>query len=317
MLVLAILKIVVRLPDQTWNFNMALNNSPALLLLITGGLLGLTFPLGKLASSASVSPVIWAWLVSAGAGFVLLFFRVLSGNSVSLKSNFIKYYCLSSVCSLVIPNLLIFYVIPKLGSGFTSILFTLSPIFTLAISSIWQVRLPTWLGIVGVGIGFLGAVIVTVTRGELGEPASVFWVLTGMAIPVSLAIGNLYRTVAWPKGADPIELAIGSNLSSAILLFLIAIATAPISEFLQLLTIEKISLMQIVASASMFSVFYRLQYVGGPTYLSQIGYVAAAIALFAGTVFLGERYSTLTWVGAAVIVVGIGFSIAAQRQKSP
>ena len=43
--------------------------------------------------------------------------------------------------------------------------------------------------------------------------------------------------------------------------------------------------------------------VGGPVYLSQIGYVAAAVGLFSGTLFLGERYGLLTWLGAAVIIV--------------
>ena len=65
----------------------------------------------------------------------------------------------------------------------------------------------------------------------------------------------------------------------------------------------------------MFSMFFRLQQIGGPTYLSQIGYVAAGVALLTGTVFLGERYSFLTWMGAAVIVIGIGFGVVAQRQR--
>ncbi len=56
-----------------------------------------------------------------------------------------------------------------------------------------------------------------------------------------------------------------------------------------------------------------LQSVGGPTYLSQIGYVAAAVALLCGTLVFSERYSLLTWFGAAVIVVAIVVSVRAQR----
>ena len=55
----------------------------------------------------------------------------------------------------------------------------------------------------------------------------------------------------------------------------------------------------------MFAFFFRLQAVGGPVYLSQIGYVAAAIGLVAGVLFLGERYQLLTWAGAAVIIAGV------------
>jgi drug/metabolite transporter (DMT)-like permease len=294
---------------------MYLKNSPMWLLLVTGGFLGLNFPLGKLANDASVSPVVWAWLISAGAGMVLFVVLLLSGKRVSLRRNYLKYYVLSSVCSLVVPNILIFTVIPKLGSGFTGILFTLSPIFTLGLSSLWQVHLPTRLGVVGIVVGFAGAIIVTLTRGEVSQPAGLGWILAGLCIPISLAIGNIYRTICWPKGGDPLALSVGSNLTAAMLLFIVAITTGPISAFQGLLVIKEVALAQVIASTIMFSVFFRLQQVGGPTYLSQIGYVAAGVALFAGTLFLGERYSVATWLGAAVIVAGVGFSVVAQQQK--
>ena len=65
----------------------------------------------------------------------------------------------------------------------------------------------------------------------------------------------------------------------------------------------------------MLAFFFRLQAVGGPVYLSQIGYVAAAIALVSGIFFLGERYQLLTWIGAAIIVVGVVMTTKAQMQK--
>jgi hypothetical protein len=46
--------------------------TPAALLLITGTLIGLNFPLGKIAGEAGVSPLIWASLISLGASLVLL-----------------------------------------------------------------------------------------------------------------------------------------------------------------------------------------------------------------------------------------------------
>ena len=55
---------------------------------------------------------------------------------------------------------------------------------------------------------------------------------------------------------------------------------------------------QVASASAMFVFFFRLQAVGGPVYLSQIGYVGAAVGLFSGTLFLGERYQLLTWLGA-------------------
>ena len=71
---------------------------------------------------------------------------------------------------------------------------------------------------------------------------------------------------------------------------------------------------QMASASAMFAFFFRLQAVGGPVYLSQIGYVAAAVGLFAGIVFLGERYSALTWAGALIIAAGVAMTTRAQRQ---
>lgn len=290
-------------------------NSPALLLIMTGSLLGLTFPLGKLASEASITPVVWAWLIAAGSATVLLIVHLLSGNKLTLNKRYLKYYALLAVCSLVVPNVLIFTVIPELGAGFTGILFTLSPIFTLALSSLWRVKVPNWLGVIGIVVGLIGATIVTLTRGEAGQPAGLIWILAGLCIPVSLAVGNIYRTTGWPKGASAFELAIGINITAAIQLFIVILVTSDASAILDILLIKKLAIAQVIGSSAMFSIFFRLQQVGGPSYLSQIGYIAAGVALLAGTLFLDERYSMITWIGAGVIVLGIGFSIVAQRSQ--
>ena len=65
----------------------------------------------------------------------------------------------------------------------------------------------------------------------------------------------------------------------------------------------------------MFVFFFRLQVVGGPVYLSQIGYVGAAVGLISGTLFLGEHYQWLTWLGAAIITIGIVMTTKAQEPE--
>ncbi len=111
-------------------------------------------------------------------------------------------------------------------------------------------------------------------------------------------------------------LAIGNKIASAIILSVILLLSSQASALFYLLAIKEVALIQALAAASMFSLFFRLQQVGGPTDLSQISYVAAGVALLTGTLFFGEQYSHITWVGAGVIVVGIILSIVAQSQNS-
>ena len=61
----------------------------------------------------------------------------------------------------------------------------------------------------------------------------------------------------------------------------------------------------------MFVFFFRLQAVGGPVYLSQIGYVAAAGDPGTCSSANAMRFS---WLGAAIIVVGVFLTTKAQKR---
>ena len=73
-------------------------------------------------------------------------------------------------------------------------------------------------------------------------------------------------------------------------------------------------LAQLVVSTAMFLMFFRLQQIGGPTYLSQIGYVAAAVGLLMGVFYFGETYPLAVWAGAGIVAIGIAISTLAQRR---
>jgi drug/metabolite transporter (DMT)-like permease len=287
------------------------------LLVVTGGLLGLTLPFGKLATAAGVPAMVWAFVISLGAGGVLLCALLLRRQSIRLTPHKLRYFFTTAAVSYAAPNLLMFSAIPRLGAGYTGIMFTLSPVITLVFSILLRVRRLNMVGIVGIAVGFVGAVMVAVTRGEAGQPAELFWVAMGLLIPVSLAAGNIYRTVDWPEGTGPIELAVGSHLASAAML-LIGILTLQGGSALSLLgAVPLVVVAQVASASAMFAFFFRLQAVGGPVYLSQIGYVAAAIGLFSGTIFLGEHYQLLTWAGAVIITAGVFITTKAQSQKLP
>ncbi|PDQ18810.1 EamA family transporter [Mesorhizobium sanjuanii] len=286
------------------------------LLVVTGGLLGLTLPFGKLATAAGVPAMVWAFVISFGAGGVLLCALLLRGQRIWLTPHKLRYFFVTAAVSYALPNLLMFSAIPHLGAGYTGIMFTLSPVITLVFSILLGVRRPNLLGVAGIAVGFIGAVMVAVTRGEAGQPADFLWVAAGLLIPVSLAVGNIYRTVDWPEGTGPIELAAGSHLASAVMLFAGIMVLLGAGAFGSLGGVPLVSVAQMASAATMFAVFFRLQAVGGPVYLSQIGYVAAAVGLFAGTIFLGERYQFLTWAGAAITVAGVFITTRAQRQTT-
>ena len=287
--------------------------SPALLLLAVGTLLGLNFPLGKLAQAAQVPAVLWAALISLGASSLLGAWLLLRRRPVVCDAQHARYFVITALVSYALPNLLVLAAMAHLGSGPTAMMFTLSPLFTALLSRLAGLRAPARLEYWGIAIGFAGALLVALARGEAGRPAAWLWVGVGLLIPLLLALGNVYRSLDWPPRADGTWLAVGSHGVAALLLLALCALTGAWRGLPALAGVPWLAAAQVAAAVLMFPLFFRLQALGGPVLLSQIGTVGAGVGVAVGAGLLGERYPPLVWGGVALIALGIGLTGWARR----
>ena len=287
--------------------------SPALLLLAVGTLLGLNFPLGKLAQAAQVPAVLWAALISLGASSLLGAWLLLRRRPVVCDAQHARYFVITALVSYALPNLLVLAAMAHLGSGPTAMMFTLSPLFTALLSRLAGLRAPARLEYWGIAIGFGGALLVALARGEAGRPAAWLWVGVGLLIPLLLALGNVYRSLDWPPRADGTWLAVGSHGVAALLLLALCALTGAWRGLPALAGVPWLAAAQVTAAVLMFPLFFRPQALGGPVLLSQIGTVGAGVGVAVGAGLLGERYPPLVWGGVALIALGIGLTVWARR----
>lgn len=283
---------------------------PVGLLLWCGMLLGVAFPLGKVAAEAGVSPVMWSLLVSVGASVSLLPMLLAKGLLTRPRGQMLRYVVISGLVSFAGINLMIFGLVPKVGAGQVGMMFALSPVATLALSLVFGMKAPNALGIAGIGVGLVGALMVAFGRG--GVDGTWLWSLVALSIPVVLAAGNVYRSLDWPEGAHPMALAFWAHLVAVVALLAVQVfqeGAVPLATFAE---VPVAVVVQLIAAALTFPAYFRLQKIGGPVLLSQIGYVAAALGLLGAVVVLGERYGLVSWIGAGVTAVGIALTIAAQ-----
>ena len=147
-----------------------------------------------------------------------------------------------------------------------------------------------------------------------------FWP-AGQALMQSLQQQDAFGTSVEWVGLDNFrallddETYLASFQTTAVFSLLVAVlGLGQVGSFATLADVPWLVLLQGASAAAMFAFYFRLQAVGGPVYLSQIGYVAAAIGLGAGVLFLDEHYRLLTWLGAAIIVLGVIMTTKAQSQ---
>ena len=286
-------------------------NRPLVLLLITGLAFGCNFPLGKLAVAAGVNPALWAAVICLGAGIAVGVAARLFETADGAVPGLYRYAAISAVISNVIPLVLTFAAIPHIGSGLAAILVATSPVTTAILSMALRVRPPSPLGLAGIAVGLAGAVTIIIARNAGFGAGETRWLLLAALIPVFLGAGNVYRTVGWPRGAGPMRLGSTINLAAVLPLAALAWATGGLN-LAPLAAIPAIVASQLMASTVMYLTFFRLQAVGGPTYLSQIGYVGAAVGVGIGVSLLGERYPPMVWAGIAVVALGIALTTLAQ-----
>lgn len=294
---------------------MTLLQSPGVLLALVGALLGLNFPLGKLAAAAGVPTLLWTTLVAASAALVLGVVLLVGRRGIKLNAHHLRYFLITAIISNALPNSLVFAAIPYIGSGLTSILVSLSPLLTLLLSVLVGLKRPRRLEVIALAVGLIGGLLVVSGRGEAGRPAEIAWLIAGLTIPLMLACGNVYRTVDWPKNTDTLWLAVGTNLAAAIILLVATLATLGPGSLAALGKAPGVALAQVVVSPLFYSLYFQLQRVGGPVTLSQSGTVAAAVSVGVGTLLLGERYLGVVWLGVVVIAVGIALTVIDKMRK--
>lgn len=302
------------------------------LLLICGTLIGINFPLAKIALAQSISPVVWVFLVSLGsaigAGIVLVVSSIKATRSfvhqdtsatnsrhedIWPKGQTLRYVLIAGPLTFAVPNLLGFSVLPHTGAGYAGLMFALSPVATLALSALFGLKTPGLLGLSGIATGMVGALLISYARLDDQAAPATFWILLALSLPLVLAAGNVYRTLEWPTRARPDLLAFWSYLFASLSYLLVAMLFEGSDMFLALAQVPALAAIQVTAALALAPFLFRLQQIGGPIMLSQMGYIAAAVSLALSTLFLNEHYSLITWGGAAVISIGIGMTIWANR----
>lgn len=288
---------------------------PLSLLLATGALLGISTNLAKLAAEAGLNPLAFlAWSV-VGAAVVLMGISAFRHRLPPLTGRAAEYYMVAGFVGVAAPNLLFFAAIPHIGAGFVALTISLPPLLTylgaLALG-MEQFRARRALGVV---LALSGAALLAVLK--LSQPdADTLWIAAALLGSVLLAVGNLYRTARWPKGATPDELAPGMLAASALMLLAVGVFVGvfpgtPSGFSLTVPTSRAAPLLLIVAQTVTFSLqfllFFVLQQRGGPVYLSLLGSVGAIVGVPIAVLLLGEAVPQGLALGGTLIALGIGF----------
>ena len=198
------------------------------------------------------------------------------------------------------PFLLIALGERSISSSLAGILVSTAPIFTalIALRADEEERLGGW-GFAGVIVGIVGvALVVGVDVGKSGLLGALAVVLASLGY----AVGGLL-TKRRLRGVPSLALTTGTTSTSALMVAPVALATLPghapgAGPVLALVALG------CAGTGLAFVIFYRLISDVGPTKALLVTYLVPGFALAYGVLLLGERITSATVAGLALIVGG-------------
>lgn len=293
--------------------------TPLVLLLIIGTFLAVSTVFAKAAPDFGWHPVgLLQWSVLGGAAGLFAVTRLFAlkkggkgpQKAVADRRRLLVYILVTGVL-FILPNMIAVTAAPQVGAGFVALCYAFPLVLTYAFAVVLRLQRFQLLMVGGVLFGVAGGVLLAVSGKSLSAEASL-WSVWALSIPVFLAAGNIYRTLKWPDGAKPVDLALGMMaVGFAALLVFTSFWGIPAAPAVW--TGEAVTLLiaQIAIFGLQYGLYFRLQQIAGPVYLSQIGSVAAVVGLALGFLVFNEipnaaKLAAVIFVGAGIVLVTTG-----------
>lgn len=247
------------------------------------------------AAVVQIGVLVWLRLYRGG--------KAEAGTPRLLNREVLIYMAISGVL-FGVPNALAFAAAPHVGAGFVALSFAFPLVLTYGLSVVLGLEAVKLARLIGVGFGLVGAVLLAVAGRNLA-PAAFIWILATLAVPVIISVGNVYRTLKWPGHATPAQLSAGM-IVFGFLTLVISNSGFDIQVLPDAWSWQAVLLLvaQIATFAIQYGLYFKLQKLAGPVYLSQIGSVGAVVGLVLAYMVFDE-VPGLSQI-AAVLFVGLG-----------
>lgn len=219
----------------------------------------------------------------------------------------IRYFAWASLLGFTLPNLIVFTAVPHTGVGLATLAHTMPLVVAYLIALGLRVESFHLRKLAFLAVTVAGAVLFAATRlGGDGLGLTPWHALLFLA-PLSIGVANIYRSVSWPTGLRPTEVALATTFMATITFSALALllpARTPADFFLDPHHLGLVSIFVVLAGLGQWLLFH-LQDAAGPVFIGQTGALVALFGGVLGFVFFGEAYTLLTLLGSLLIILGV------------
>ncbi len=220
----------------------------------------------------------------------------------------LKYQLIPSLLMIVLANGFTTIAEQTVPSGLTSIMSALSPVVIFICSILFRIQRPSWKGLIGILLGFLGVVFIFRNGlGDILDPNYKTGILFLSIAILSWSIGTVYSKKHTHK-SNNIALNLFYQFSiSAIIQFILAIIFSSKTDVSLWSFRSVFAVLYLAVFGSVLAFFcyhYALKRVTA-VQISILNYVNTIIAVFLGWLLLNETITTDFIIATALIILGV------------
>ncbi|MEZ8284792.1 ABC transporter permease [Vibrio splendidus] len=207
----------------------------------------------------------------------------------------------------VVPFALIVWGQTQIASGLASILNAATPIFAVVVAGILlSDERVTPLKLVGVGIGFVG-VVVMIGLPALSGGGSLIAQLAIIAAALSYAFSGVYGRRFKAMGINPIITAAGQVTASTMVLTPVALMVDGPLDVVAMSgdTWAAIAGLAVLSTAVAYVLYFKILELAGATNVLLVTLLVPVSAILLGSLFLNESLEVIHFVGMLLIAIGL------------
>ncbi len=277
-----------------------------LLILLLGALIGSNTALAKGLVLAGWSPLALLLWHQGGAAIVLRAVLWLRGEQLPQAPRVWAYGLTLGLLSMTLPSAIAFTVMPHIGAGTYSAMFTLSPLATFGLRWACSRRYPGHHRLLGLLLGALGAALLVV-GGFAVSADGLGWMGLALLTPLLIAGGNLVRERWLPREVPTLALSVVQPIAQLGLLLPLGwlLETPPALPLAPWGANDLVLALQVLIALGIYPLFFRLQARADAIALSQIGYVIVAVGVAWGALLYAESLSVLLLPALLLLFLGL------------
>lgn len=235
------------------------------------------------------------------AGITLFLLARVSGRSLKFRAG---WWPFAVVGATTVAGQLIglSYATPLIGTAMAAILVATIPMFAMVIGQLLGLERITPERLVGLVIGFVGAVLLVGFPAVPVDAAFVLGCAGALFACICAAFGSNYASHRL-KDTGAWEVTIGAFLMGG-LMTLPLLFVVPVPDVPRVIDYGYLLIAAVVMSAMTYVLYFGLVASIGATRAISVEFAVTAIAVLVGAVFLSEPLSIVQMVGAVVIIVG-------------